>query len=71
MCFQGDERHDTWIFCLAVLLSSTLVYNSMGTIDNNALEKLQYPHTHTHTRTTTAKYFFAVNAVTAVSEVGH
>ncbi|KAL2103141.1 hypothetical protein ACEWY4_000009 [Coilia grayii] len=39
---KGDEKHDTWIFCLAVLLSSTLVYNSMGTIDNNALEKLQY-----------------------------
>ncbi|XP_076151636.1 uncharacterized protein LOC143134838 isoform X2 [Alosa pseudoharengus] len=39
---KGDEKHDTWIFCLAVLLSSTLVYNSMMTIDNNALEKLQY-----------------------------
>ncbi|XP_028841022.1 guanylate-binding protein 1-like [Denticeps clupeoides] len=39
---KGDEKHDTWIFCLAVLLSSTLVYNSMGTIDNNALEKLHY-----------------------------
>jgi len=41
--FQGDEKHDTWIFCLAVLLSSTLVYNSLGVIDNMALEKLQYP----------------------------
>uniref|UniRef100_A0AAY5KBU7 GB1/RHD3-type G domain-containing protein n=1 Tax=Esox lucius TaxID=8010 RepID=A0AAY5KBU7_ESOLU len=40
---KGDEKHDNWIFSLAVLLSSTLVYNSMGTIDNNALEKLQYP----------------------------
>ncbi|XDV27833.1 hypothetical protein PO909_031309 [Leuciscus waleckii] len=40
---KGDERHDTWIFCLAVLLSSTLVYNSLGVIDNMALEKLQYP----------------------------
>ncbi|XP_041928007.1 guanylate-binding protein 1-like isoform X3 [Alosa sapidissima] len=39
---KGDEKHDTWIFCLAVLLSSTLVYNSMGTIDNTALEKLHY-----------------------------
>ncbi|XP_060796123.1 guanylate-binding protein 1-like [Neoarius graeffei] len=39
---KGDERHDTWIFCLAVLLSSTLVYNSMGTINNDALEKLHY-----------------------------
>ena len=42
-CFQGDEKNDNWIFSLAVLLSSTMVYNSMGTIDNNALEKLQYP----------------------------
>ncbi|XP_030641297.1 guanylate-binding protein 1-like [Chanos chanos] len=39
---KGDEKHDTWIFCLAVLLSSTLVYNSMGTIDNDALQKLHY-----------------------------
>ncbi|XP_010878336.2 guanylate-binding protein 1-like [Esox lucius] len=39
---KGDEKHDNWIFSLAVLLSSTLVYNSMGTIDNNALEKLHY-----------------------------
>ncbi|XP_067218607.1 guanylate-binding protein 1-like isoform X3 [Chanodichthys erythropterus] len=39
---KGDEKHDTWIFCLAVLLSSTLVYNSLGTIDNTALEKLHY-----------------------------
>ncbi|KAL2098620.1 hypothetical protein ACEWY4_005100 [Coilia grayii] len=39
---KGDEKHDTWIFCLAVLLSSTLVYNSLGTVDNIALEKLQF-----------------------------
>ncbi|KAL0963673.1 hypothetical protein UPYG_G00309380 [Umbra pygmaea] len=39
---KGDEKNDNWIFSLAVLLSSTLVYNSMGTIDNNALEKLHY-----------------------------
>ncbi|GAA6099342.1 guanylate-binding protein 1 isoform X1, partial [Tachysurus ichikawai] len=38
----GDEKHDTWIFCLALLLSSTLVYNSLSVIDNNALEKLHY-----------------------------
>ncbi|RXN15124.1 guanylate-binding 1-like protein [Labeo rohita] len=37
---KGDEKHDTWIFCLAVLLSSTLVYNSLGVIDNTALENL-------------------------------
>ncbi|KAL2098622.1 hypothetical protein ACEWY4_005102 [Coilia grayii] len=39
---KGDEKHDMWIFCLALLLSSTLVYNSLGTIDNSALEKLQF-----------------------------
>ncbi|XP_073705733.1 guanylate-binding protein 2 [Garra rufa] len=39
---KGDAKHDTWIFCLAVLLSSTLVYNSLGVIDNMALEKLHY-----------------------------
>ncbi|XP_016385411.1 guanylate-binding protein 1-like [Sinocyclocheilus rhinocerous] len=39
---KGDEKHDTWIFCLVVLLSSTLVYNSLGVIDNMALEKLHY-----------------------------
>ncbi|KAI5615317.1 guanylate-binding protein 1 [Silurus asotus] len=40
--YKGDEKHDTWIFCLTVLLSSTLVYNSMGVIDNNAIDKLHY-----------------------------
>ncbi|XP_050980294.1 guanylate-binding protein 2-like [Labeo rohita] len=39
---KGDSKNDSWIFCLAVLLSSTLVYNSRGTIDNNALENLHY-----------------------------
>ncbi|XP_046902447.1 guanylate-binding protein 1-like [Hypomesus transpacificus] len=39
---KGDEKNDNWIFSLAVLLSSTMVYNSMGTIDNHALEKLHY-----------------------------
>uniref|UniRef100_A0A672PVV2 Guanylate-binding protein 1-like n=1 Tax=Sinocyclocheilus grahami TaxID=75366 RepID=A0A672PVV2_SINGR len=39
---KGDSKHDTKIFCLAVLLSSTLVNNSQGTIDNKAIEELQY-----------------------------
>ncbi|XP_026061127.1 guanylate-binding protein 2-like [Carassius auratus] len=39
---KGDSKNDSWIFCLAVLLSSTLVYNSRGTIDNTALENLHY-----------------------------
>ncbi|XP_054855171.1 guanylate-binding protein 1-like isoform X2 [Eublepharis macularius] len=39
---KGNTQNDAWIFALAVLLSSTFVYNSMGTIDQNALEKLHY-----------------------------
>ncbi|XP_016115679.1 guanylate-binding protein 1-like [Sinocyclocheilus grahami] len=39
---KGDSKHDTNIFCLAVLLSSTLVFNSQGMIDNRAVEELQY-----------------------------
>ncbi|XP_065761876.1 guanylate-binding protein 6-like [Muntiacus reevesi] len=39
---KGDSKNDSWIFALAVLLSSTLVYNSMNTISNDALEKLHY-----------------------------
>lgn len=36
-----DENHDTKIFLLALLLSSFFVYNSIGTIDENALNSLQ------------------------------
>ncbi|KAI1886337.1 hypothetical protein AGOR_G00212960 [Albula goreensis] len=39
---KGDEKNDNWIFSLAVLLSCTLVYNSKGTIDNDALQRLHY-----------------------------
>ncbi|XP_075772166.1 uncharacterized protein LOC102450090 [Pelodiscus sinensis] len=39
---KGDTKNDTWIFSLAVLLSSTLVYNSKGTIDQYALDQLHY-----------------------------
>uniref|UniRef100_A0A8C3HBX2 GB1/RHD3-type G domain-containing protein n=1 Tax=Chrysemys picta bellii TaxID=8478 RepID=A0A8C3HBX2_CHRPI len=39
---KGDAKNDTWIFALAVLLSSTLVYNSLGTINQQAMEQLQY-----------------------------
>ncbi|MEE6512302.1 hypothetical protein FKM82_019255, partial [Ascaphus truei] len=35
---KGDSKNDAWIFSLAVLLSSTLVYNSVGTIDQQAME---------------------------------
>ncbi|KAL8219629.1 UNVERIFIED_CONTAM: hypothetical protein K2H54_029593 [Gekko kuhli] len=39
---KGNTQNDSWIFALAILLSSTLVYNSMGTIDHVALENLHY-----------------------------
>uniref|UniRef100_A0A8C2J1S8 GB1/RHD3-type G domain-containing protein n=1 Tax=Cyprinus carpio TaxID=7962 RepID=A0A8C2J1S8_CYPCA len=42
---KGDSVHDTRIFSLAVLLSSTLVLNSRGTIDNRAIEELPLTHT--------------------------
>ena len=35
-----DENHDTRIFLLAVLLSSLMIFNSVGTIDENALNNL-------------------------------
>ncbi|XP_042747768.1 guanylate-binding protein 1-like [Lagopus leucura] len=38
---KDDDDSDAWIFTLAVLLSSTLVYNSIGTIDQRALEQLR------------------------------
>ncbi|XP_063791242.1 guanylate-binding protein 1-like [Pseudophryne corroboree] len=39
---KGDTKNDIWIFSLAVLLSSALVYNSKGTIDQDALNKLRF-----------------------------
>ncbi|XP_070812743.1 guanylate-binding protein 1-like [Pituophis catenifer annectens] len=39
---KGNFQNDAWIFALAVLLSSTLVYNSVGTIDQTALDKLHF-----------------------------
>lgn len=38
--FDEDENHDTKIFLLALLLSTYFVYNSMGTIDENAINNL-------------------------------
>ncbi|KAL8219638.1 UNVERIFIED_CONTAM: hypothetical protein K2H54_029834 [Gekko kuhli] len=38
---KGDSQNDSWIFALAVLLSSTLVYNSLGIIDQQAMNQLQ------------------------------
>ncbi|XP_028367327.1 guanylate-binding protein 2-like isoform X3 [Phyllostomus discolor] len=39
---KGDNQNDSWIFALAVLLSSTFVYNSMGTINQMAMDQLHY-----------------------------
>ncbi|KAM7097864.1 guanylate-binding protein 7-like isoform 14-T15 [Molossus nigricans] len=39
---KSDPENDSWIFALAVLLSSMLVYNSVGTINHQALEQLHY-----------------------------
>ncbi|XP_058159191.1 guanylate-binding protein 6-like isoform X3 [Dasypus novemcinctus] len=39
---KGDPENDSWIFALAVLLSSAFIYNSMSTIYNDALEQLHY-----------------------------
>jgi len=37
-----DQNHDVRIFSLALLLSSFFVYNSMGSIDENALSSLSF-----------------------------
>jgi hypothetical protein len=37
-----DNNHDMRIFSLALLLSSYFVYNSMGSIDENALSGLSF-----------------------------
>ncbi|KAF1563341.1 UNVERIFIED_CONTAM: Guanylate-binding protein 7, partial [Eudyptes pachyrhynchus] len=42
LLFQGDTENDTWLFVLTVLLSSTLIYNSKGTIDQQAMDQLHY-----------------------------
>ncbi|XP_004635820.1 guanylate-binding protein 6-like [Octodon degus] len=39
---KGDPKNDSWIFALAVLLSTTFVYNSVGTINHQAMEQLHY-----------------------------
>lgn len=38
--FDEDANHDTRIFMLAVLLSSFFIYNSTGSIDENALNNI-------------------------------
>jgi len=38
--FDEDDNHDTKIFLLALLLCSHLIYNSLGSIDENVLNSL-------------------------------
>lgn len=38
--FDEDQNHDTKIFLFTLLLSSYFIYNSMGTIDENAIQNL-------------------------------
>ncbi|XP_068120894.1 guanylate-binding protein 3-like, partial [Hyperolius riggenbachi] len=39
---KGNDKNDSWLFCLAILLSSVLVYNCKNAIDQDALEKLKF-----------------------------
>ena len=41
--FQGDNQNDSWIFTLVILLSSAFVYNSVETVNQQAMDQLQYP----------------------------
>ena len=38
--FDEDQNHDSKIFLFTLLLSSYFIYNSMGTIDENAIQNL-------------------------------
>lgn len=38
-----NTNFDMQIFCILLLLSSVLIYNSIGTIDDSALETISYP----------------------------
>lgn len=39
---EGDSKYDARIFSLAILLCSTLIYNSLGSIDENAISNLSF-----------------------------
>ncbi|XP_055258094.1 guanylate-binding protein 4-like [Moschus berezovskii] len=39
---KEDSKNDVWIFALAVLLSSTFIYNSVNSINHQALQQLHY-----------------------------
>jgi hypothetical protein len=38
--FDETENHDVRVFTLAILLSSSFIYNSMGSIDETSLNQL-------------------------------
>ena len=38
---DADDRHDLHIFCLSLLTSSHFIYNSMRTINRDAINKLK------------------------------
>lgn len=40
--FDEDHNHDIRIFTLAILLCSYFVYNSLGSIDENAIQSLSF-----------------------------
>ncbi|KAM5151650.1 guanylate-binding protein 2-like [Mantella aurantiaca] len=40
---KGDSGNDCMILSLAMLMSSAVIYNSMGVINQDTLEKLEYP----------------------------
>ena len=39
---KGDNDHDMWICVLTVLLSHLLIYNTVSTIDQRAIENLKF-----------------------------
>ena len=40
--FSANETHDAQVFALSILLSSFFIYNSLGNIDDNAINRLGY-----------------------------
>ncbi|CAH1777169.1 unnamed protein product [Owenia fusiformis] len=39
---KGDSNHDNQIFALAILISSVFLYNTVGRIDNRAIEEMDF-----------------------------
>ncbi len=45
---QETQTHDAKIFSLAILLSSYFIYNSVGVIDEHAIDRLSYDFLHSN-----------------------